>query len=686
MAVSMAEPDTLLRDLALVLAVATVMMLLIQRLRLPLHVGYLLAGILIGPSVPLHLIGNEERIQTLSELGVILLLFSIGLEFSIRKLVHQGPRILVAATVETGALFTLGILMALGLGWTLTEGIFLGAAIAVASTMMLSRSLADHPPDRRLRDLTLGINIVEDLVAMFMIAALSALVAGQQVTGLLLGRTLFWLGVFVVTVVGLGLLVIPPLIRAVVRQERMELLLITSLSLCFLLSWLAHAAGHSVALGAFIAGFLVNESGAGREIREIVRPLRYLFGAIFFVSIGMLVEPAGMAAVWPAILLVSTVVVVGNTFFVAVGSFLAGFGVSTSVRAGFYMSQIGEFGFIIAAMAAAAGSTRIFPVVVGTSILTATLANVLVGRSQGVANWIDRRMPRTWQTYASLYSSWIEALIHRPRRAGQRSAARRLAGLLVIDAVGLAVVIIVTALIRGGAARALGNRVDMAPAAANIAILLIASVLSIVLLAGLFTTGRRLAIVLSERALPPVEPGKVDPALAPRRVLRATLLLGIVLAILVPVVLVSLPFVPVYSGPSVLAAIGVVLLVSLWRAASDLASHARAGAELVVHVLARQGMAQETGMYEKVEAMLPGLGSVKPVKIEATSLSAGRTLGELNLRGRTGATVVGLSRDDAQIPHPSAQERLRPGDLLALAGSRDAVLAARKVLEERAPD
>lgn len=679
----MAESATLLRDLSVVLVVATALMLLVQRLKLPIHVGYLLAGILIGPSLPLHLVANEERIQTLSELGVILLLFSIGLEFSIRKLVHQGPRILVATTVETGALFTIGILLALAFGWSLTEGVFLGAAIAVASTMMLSRSLADHPPDRRLRDLTLGINIVEDLVAMFMIAALSALVAGQQVTGLLLGKTLFWLGVFVVTVVGLGLLVIPPLIRAVVRQERMEILLITSLSLCFLLSWLAHAAGHSVALGAFIAGFLVNESGAGRQIREIVRPLRYLFGAIFFVSIGMLVEPTAMAEFWPAILIVSAVVIVGNTFFVAVGSFLAGFGVSTSVRAGFYMSQIGEFGFIIAAMAAAAGSPRIFPVVVGTSILTATFANVLVGRSQGVANWIDRRMPKPWQTYVSLYSSWIDALAHRPRRSGQRSAARRLMGLLALDAGGLAVVVVVTALIRDGAAEALGDRVDLAPTAANLAILSIASVLAIVLLAGVFTTGRRLAIVLSERALPPVAHGKVDPALAPRRVLRATLLLGIVLSVLLPVVLVSLPFVPAYGGPSVLAAVFVVLLVSLWRAASDLASHARAGAELVVHVLARQGMAQETGMYEKVEAMLPGLGSVKPVKIEPWSAAAGKTLGELNLRGRTGATVVGLSREEGQIPHPTALERLRPGDLLALAGSKDAIQEARRALEAK---
>jgi CPA2 family monovalent cation:H+ antiporter-2 len=134
-----------------------------------------------------------------------------------------------------------------------------------------------------------------------------------------------------------------------------------------------------------------------------------------------------------------------------------------------------------------------------------------------------------------------------------------------------------------------------------------------------------------------------------------------------------------------LAAFLLVLLFSLWRAARDLAGHARAGAELVAHVLARQGMAQETGMYERVEALLPGLGSVKPVQIDPGSVAAGRTLGELNLRGRTGATVVGISRQGLEIPHPVATERLEPGDLVALTGSRDAVQAARRDLERRAP-
>lgn len=679
----MHEPASLLRDLAVVLTIAAILTLLMQRLRLPVHVGYLLAGLLMGPGLPMSLVGSEERIQALSELGVILLLFSIGLEFSIRKLTHQGPRIVIATLVETVALFAIGLFSARLLGWSLTEGVFLGAAIAVASTMMLARSLAEHPPERQLRDLTLGINVVEDLIAMFMIAALGALVAGRQVTGALLGETLFWLLVFVVTVVGVGLLVVPNLIRAVVRLERMELLLVTTLGLCFLLAWLAGAAGHSVALGAFLAGFLVNESGSGREIREIIRPLRYLFGALFFISVGMLAPPAAMLEAWPVILLLTLIVIVGNTAFVALGAFLAGYGIHTSVRAGFYMSQIGEFGFIIAGMAMLAGYPQIFPVVVGTSIATATLGNVLVGRSEAMALWIDRRLPRAWQTYASLYSSWIDSLARRPRREDRRRPIRRLAGLAALDAAALATVVAVTAVIQRRAVELLGDRFTLGPVTARAVILAIGVTLAVPLLYGLFLTARRIAIRLAERAMPPAPPGRVDQARSPRRVLQATLMLLASLAALVPVALVTSPFVPAYLGPFAVGVVLLVLLVSLRQATSDLAGHAQAGAELVAHVLAKQGMAQDTGLYQKVEALLPGLGNLMPVQIDAASAAAGRTLGELNLRGRTGATVVGISRDGREIVHPAAAERLQAGDLVALSGSRDAVQAARRQLEAR---
>jgi CPA2 family monovalent cation:H+ antiporter-2 len=682
----MPESAHFLRDLAVVLAIAALMTLLARQLRLPVVVGYIVAGIIIGPGTPITLVDDQERIQILAELGVSLLLFSIGLEFSLRKLMRQGPRVTMATLIQVGTLLTLGYLAAELLGWPLRDRLFAAGSVAIASTMILTASFADAPPDRRLRDLVLGFSIIEDLVAMLLIATLTAVSLGQQVSPELLTGTLLRLGGFLVVVVGVGLLVVPRLIRAVMALQRPDLTLVTAVALCFGLATLAHLSGHSVALGAFVAGFLVNESGLGREIREMIKPLRDMFGALFFVAIGMLLLPLDAIANWPAVLLFTAVVIIGNMIGVTGGAFLAGYGTNTSVRAGIYMGHVGEFGFIIATLAMAAGAQALFPVIVTVSLLTAMSSAILARRSERIANWVDRRLPKPMQTYASLYSAWIDAIVHRSPAPRTRNPVRRMVGLLALDGVVLVVIIVATAVLREQASEAMQDRVALTPGVSRVLILVIGSALAVPMLAGVFATGRRLAKTLAERAMPPVARGMVDPALAPRRVLQASLLIGIVLATLIPVVLVTIPFVPFYGGPSVLAALLLVLLVSLWRAARDLAGHARAGAELVVHVLARQGMAQETGMYEKVEAMLPGLGSVKPVAILPGSQAAGSSLGELNLRGRTGATVVGIFREGLEIPHPAASERLVAGDLVALTGSRDAIQAARQQLEKRIPD
>ncbi len=681
----MAESAHFLRDLAVVLAIAALMSLLARQVRLPVVVGYIVAGIIIGPGTPVTLIDDQERIQILAELGVSLLLFSIGLEFSVRKLMRQGPRVTLATVVQIGVILIMGYWAADLLGWPLRDRLFAAGALAITSTMILTAVFVEAPPDRRLRDLVLGFSIMEDLVGIFLITTLTAVSLGQQVSPELLTGALVRLGLFLVLAVGLGILVVPRLIRWVMRFERPDLTAVTAVALCFGLATLAHENGTSVALGAFLAGFLVNESGMGREVREMIRPLKDVFGALFFVAIGMLVLPTEAVAHWQAILVFVAVVITAKLIGVGGGSFLAGYGTSTSIRAGFYMGQVGEFGFIIATLALVAGATAIFPVVVSVSVITAMTSAFLARRSEAVANWVDRRLPKPMQTYASLYSSWIEAIVHRPPAPRAQHPFRRMVGLLALDGLVLVVIIIATALMRERATEALQSRVTLTPGLARFLILAAGSALAVPMLAGVFVTGRRLASALAERAMPSVSAGKVDQARAPRRVLQASLLIGIVLATLVPVLLVTLPFVPTYGGPSVLAALLLVLLFSLWRAARDLAGHARAGAELVAHVLARQGMAKETGMYERVEAMLPGMGTVEPVRIEPGCMAAGKTLGELNLRGRTGATVVGISRAGVEIPQPTAAERLEPGDLVALTGSRDAVQAARRDLERRAP-
>lgn len=679
-------PDSalFLRDLAVVLAIAATVTLSIQRLRLPMLVGYLVAGILIGPGLPITLVTDEERIRTLADLGVSLLMFSIGLDFGLRKLLRQGPRVALTALIEVVVLFTFGMIAARLLGWSLQAQLFAGGAVACTSTMIVTRVIAEAPPERRLRDLVLGLSIVEDLIGMLLIAALTAVALGQQVSGELLGQTLLRLAVFLVTVLGFGLLLVPRLIRSVAKLQRPELLLLTAVGLCFVLASLAQFSGHSLALGAFLAGFLVNESGLGREVRDMVRPLRHLFGALFFVAVGMLFIPTEALALWPAVVAFVVVVTVGNILGVGAGAFLAGFGVRTSVQASLYMGQVGEFTFIIAGLATIAGLPEVFPVMVAVSIITATLSSFTGRKSEALAAWVDARLPRQLQTYASLYSSWIETLAHRPPHDAGRNRVRRMVRLLALDAAALSLIVLAAGLFQDRASALLGAWVSLAPEVARLAVLAGASILAVPVLAGVFATTRRMATVLAERAMPPVEPGQVDPAYAPRRVLRQSLLIGIVLASLGPVVLVTLPVIPAYGGPSVLIAVLVVLFVALWRAARDLREHARAGAELIVHALARQsGGADEAELLDRLQKMLPGLGTLVPVRLEASSPACGRTLGELNLRGRTGATIVAIVRNGEKIVNPEAGQRIEPGDLLALTGSKDAIHWARGLLEVR---
>src|SRR5207249_3794150 len=246
----------------LILRAAALATVLFQRLKLPVIVGYLVAGMLVGPLAPRRLIHDPETIRTLAELGVVLLLFSIGLEFRFRRLTALGPRVALATLVEVGLMLLLGYGAARGLGWVGLPALLAAGMVAISSTMVVSRTLAERHADRRLRDIVFGVLVMEDLVAILLIAVLTTLVAGDTFSG----------------------------------------------------------------------------------------PVRDLFAAVFFVAVGMLFDPAALAAVWPAALVLTLVVLSGKVAGVAAGVFLAGYGTRNAIRSGMNLAQIGEFSFVIAGL------------------------------------------------------------------------------------------------------------------------------------------------------------------------------------------------------------------------------------------------------------------------------------------------------------------------------------------------
>ena len=341
-----------LQDLAVVMIAAGIVTVLFQRLKQPVVLGYIVAGILIGPHFSTLILGGDglklvherETIESLAELGMVFLMFSLGLEFNLRKLGRVAATALVAAPLAIMLMVFLGYQVGQLMGWTTVSSLFLGAVISIASTSVIVKVLREMKREREpFAELIYGILIVEDLLGVVMIVLLTGIAStgdlGVQSMLISTGKLL----VFLVTVLVLGLLVVPRLLNFVARFESNERLLVAVLGLCFGTSLVAAKLGFSVALGAFLVGAVMAESSQIHRIESLVEPVRDLFIAVFFVAIGMLVEPLLLWEHLVPILGISAVVIVGQVVGNTFGTVVAGHDLRTAVRVGTGLSQIGEF-------------------------------------------------------------------------------------------------------------------------------------------------------------------------------------------------------------------------------------------------------------------------------------------------------------------------------------------------------
>jgi len=687
----MQDAHEFLRSLTVVLAVAAVTTVLFQRLRQPVVLGYLIAGLIVGPHVPIPLVADPAVVQTLSELGVILLMFSLGLEFSVRKLIVVGPTAGLTALLQSSLMVWLGFTIGRLFGWTPLESLFAGAVIAISSTTIIAKAFDEQGITGTLREFVVGVLIVEDLIAVLLMAVLTAIASGSGLAAGPLVGTVARLVAFLVILVAVGLMVVPRAIRAIVRLKRRETTLVASIGICFTIALLAQVFGYSVALGAFLAGSLVAESGEEKQIERLVEPVRDVFGAVFFVSVGMLIDPALVAQHWGAVVALTAAVIIGKVVSVSLGAFLTGSGMRTSVQAGLSLAQIGEFSFIIAALGLALHATGefLYPVAVAVSAMTTLLTPWMIRASEPIAAWVDRKLPRPLQTFAVLYGSWLEELRARRPAATAVAGIRRLLRLLLLDAAIIAVLIVATSASIGRIAAFARDQLGLSQVVARWLVVAAAAALSAPFCVGVVRLSQKLGVTLARLALPAEKHKRVDFAAAPRRMLVVTFQLAGVLLVGTPLLALTQPFLPAALGAAVLALLVVVLGVAFWRSATNLQGHVRAGAEVVLEALAAQSRPRPTptatDTLEQVHQLLPGLGALAAVPLDAGSAVIGRTLAQVNLRGRTGATVLAITRADGGVLVPTAKERLREGDVLAVAGTHEAIDAAKAALLGRAP-
>ncbi len=690
---SMHDAHEFLQTLAIVLCVAAVTTVVFQRLRQPVVLGYLLAGMVVGPYVAIPLTADRDTVQTLAEIGVILLMFSLGIEFSLSKLLRVGPTALFVAIVQCSLMLWLGYMVGQAFGWTWLQSLYAGAVIAISSTTIIVKAFEEQRIKGDFTHIVFGILIVEDLIAILLITVLTVLSSGEQLTAMTVAQTAGRLAAFLAILLVIGLFTVPRLIRAVVWLDRPETTVVASVGLAFGFALLAAAFEYSVALGAFLAGALVAESGVEKKVEHLVQPVRDIFAAIFFVSVGMIIDPAMIVDHWLLVLVFLIVVVLGKVISVTLGAFLTGQSIQTSVKAGMSLAQIGEFSFIIAGVGLSLGATDelLYSAAVAVSGITTLLTPWLIRVAQPTAAWVDRKLPRSLQTFAALYASWMEQLRSRPAD-NQSGRFRRAIRWIIVDAVIVVAVVIGASVEMDRIVALAQSRLNLSERTTRLLVVAGAALISAPFWIGLVRMARYLGFELATLAFPVAglsEAGykQLDLAAAPRRLLIVTLQLAIVLAIGVPLIAITQPFLPPFRGAAVLLFVLLLLAIPFWRGATNLQGHTRAAAEVLADALARQTRigreSKESHALDDANQVLAGMGSPVPVEVQPGTTAVGKTLAEIRLRGLTGATVLAIRRGDESVLVPSGHERLQSGDVLAIAGTHYAVETAKDLLSAR---
>lgn len=396
----MSELPELVQDLALILVVAGFVTLIFKKLKQPLVLGYIVAGFLVSPHMPYTMsVVDQGDIQTWADIGIIFLLFSLGLDFSIKKILKMGASPIIAACTIIFCMLALGVIVGYSFGWKEMDCIFLGGMVAMSSTTIIYKAFSDMGLTQQgFASTVMSVLILEDILAIVMMVMLSTVASGNSPDGVQLLGSIMKIGFFLVLWFVVGLFAIPLFLRSVRKILNSETLLIVSLGFCCLMAVISTQVGFSAAFGAFVMGSILAETVEADKIIRLVDPVKNLFGAIFFVSVGMLVKPDVIVQYALPILLLVITILVGQALFGTLGYLLGGQTLKNAMRCGFSMAQVGEFAFIIATLGKSLGviSEFLYPVVVAVSVITTFLTPYMIRAAEPCYNVLVKHLPKRW--------------------------------------------------------------------------------------------------------------------------------------------------------------------------------------------------------------------------------------------------------------------------------------------------
>ncbi|MDO4991590.1 MAG: cation:proton antiporter [Prevotellaceae bacterium] len=396
----MSEIPSLVQDLAVILIVAGIVTLLFKKLKQPLVLGYIVAGFLVSPQMTLlPVVVNKENIQSWADIGVMFLLFSLGLDFSFKKIIKMGSAPVIAALTIVFSMMLMGICVGKMFGWSQTNCIFLGGMLAMSSTTIIYKAFDDLGlRQQKFAGIVMSVLILEDILAIVMMVMLSAVASGNSPDGGQMVNSILRIAFFLTVWLVVGIFIVPIFLRKMRKLMNSETLLIVSLGLCCLMAVISTQVGFSSAFGAFIMGSILAETIEADKIIKLVEPVKNLFGAVFFVSVGMLVEPQILVDYALPIIVITLAIIIGQSTLGTFGYMLSGQPLSQAIRCGFSMAQIGEFAFIIASLGLSLGviGNFLYPVVVAVSVITTFLTPYMIRGAVPAYMFVEKKLPKVW--------------------------------------------------------------------------------------------------------------------------------------------------------------------------------------------------------------------------------------------------------------------------------------------------
>ena len=653
----MSHLPTLIADLALILISASIITLLFKWLKQPLVLGYIVAGLLAGPYVHIFpTVGDIANINIWAEIGVVFLLFALGLEFSFKKLINVGSTAFITATTEVISMLLIGYMVGYLLGWGTMNSIFLGGMLSMSSTTIIIKAFDDLGlRSQRFTGIVFGTLVVEDLIAILMMVLLSTMAVSKDFVGEELLVSVLKVAFFLILWFLIGIFILPAFLKKAKKLMNNETLLIVSLGLCLGMVVLATYTGFSAALGAFIMGSILAETIEAEHIEHIIQPVKDLFGAIFFVSVGMLVNPAVLVEyAWPVII-ITLVTIIGKAIFSSLGVLLSGESLNISIKSGFSLAQIGEFAFIIAGLGVSLKVLDPFisPIIVAVSVITTFTTPYFIRLANPFAEWLYKVLPPKVQEMLARYASGKKTVNH---DSDWKKLLKNIVGRVIIYSVLLTAIWLLSVKTLYPAVSELFTPVTIW---VNLAMCLVTLLLMTPFLWALISNKYNSSAIFLKLW--------EDENYNHGRLVALVLFRVSVAIFFISAVVIS--YFHLNIGIGVVIAVAVVALILILR--EDLTQYSRLETHFLTNLNLREEVAKK---HHPLKTSFNSEFNNKDIELTSVVVSPysryiGKSLGELSFRQEFGVNVVAIVRGDLKIYIPKSSERIYPQDKLAVVGT-----------------